>query len=212
MLGLDWTGLDWTGVWRRDRHQQQPPPRTSLCSINTFTTSSSPATLQRRGSVWLFTDDCHTATLPPCKRLILIAVWSVWSLAAPLQAALVAHAFIVGHIIPPVHLANTDHCKAQYFWRQGNIFFSHFLITTLGFGQFIRIRIDCNLNSHFNLLIFRLHSKFETSCITPALLGFQTLFLSCLGLKVLCEIFFARIVYKVLNWSGLLMVQTSLWQ
>ena len=28
-------------------------------------------------------------------RLILIAVWSVWSLAAPLQAALVAHAFNV---------------------------------------------------------------------------------------------------------------------
>ena len=86
MLGLDWTGLAVT-PWQTPTTSS---PRTSTLS---------PPLERRGGELWSV-----YWSLPPCKRLILRVVWSVWSLAAPLQAALVAHAFIVGprhSTIPP---------------------------------------------------------------------------------------------------------------
>ena len=131
-------------------------------------------------------------SLPPCKRLILRVVWSVWSLAAPLQAALVAHAFIVG----PRHSTITTTTTLFEVQDKATVFFSHFLITELDLDSSLELELIATsifqrFSSLYNLLIFRQQVLYIRHHHSPSI-GF----LSCLGLKVLCENFLRELYIK----------------
>ena len=81
-------------------------------------------------------------SLPPRERLILIAVWSVWSLAVPLLTGSSGSAcFHCGQHHPTIPPIRHNALQGRTFSRQH---FSHILITSLDFDSSLELKLIAN--------------------------------------------------------------------